>query len=58
MAAVQVVSPETEPLKHVRDRNGTAVCGEPSMIDNIVAWGEHTCMTCARIYAQRAVGAS
>lgn len=53
---MQVVSPDAKPLKHVRDpRVGTAVCGEPTKIENLVDWGEDvTCQVCQEAYAARA----
>ena len=40
--------------KHLVDRTGTAVCGMPAKIGQLVQWGESDCAHCAALYAQRA----
>ena len=44
---------EKPPPKHVRDRHGTAVCGQPARLEDIVDWGDHDCKHCAALYARR-----
>lgn len=39
--------------KHLIDRTGTAVCGTPAKIENLVSWGESDCAHCAALYALR-----
>ena len=40
--------------KHLADRTGTAVCGAPAKIENLVTWGESDCAHCAALYGRRA----